>query len=64
MFDKDKNALAENLFPEQMTAVALKPKPLNVVHNGGWGDLRDILMCQAITKNALEIDMSFLTHLH
>ena len=65
MFEKDQRALmdAGHLYPAQMTAAALKPKAPNVIHNGGWGDLRDVFMCRSISKNALHIDMSFLDHL-
>ena len=37
-----------------------QPRAANVVQNGGWGDLRDVLMCRAINQNALKPDLSFL----
>ena len=65
MFEADQSKLKSlnKLFPTEMTALVQKPKQLAVVHNGGWGDLRDIFMCRSITQNALHIDMSFLEHL-
>lgn len=65
MFEKDQRALmdAGQLYPAQMTAAALKARSVNVIQNGGWGDLRDIFMCRSISRNALNIDMSFLDHL-
>merc|ERR1711935_422992 len=60
MFDKDRTGLKASLFPAQMTARALKPRAAVVVQNGGWGDLRDVLMCRAINHNALRPDLSFL----
>lgn len=63
MFDKDRAGLKSSIFPPQMTARALKPRAAVVVQNGGWGDLRDVLMCRAINHNALRPDLSFLSRL-
>jgi len=65
MFENDQKQLKSmnKLFPTTMTALVQKPKQLAVVHNGGWGDLRDVFMCRSITENALKVDMSFLEHL-
>ena len=38
-----------------------QPRAANVVQNGGWGDLRDVLMCRAINQNSLKPDLSFLS---
>jgi hypothetical protein len=37
-----------------------KKKPGAITRNGGWGDLRDVLLCKSFAKNALDIDMEWL----
>ena len=63
MFEKDQGLLQQSgkMFPQTLTFAPLtKKKSSPITRNGGWGDLRDILLCLEYSKNALDIDMSFL----
>jgi len=63
MFEKDQGILQQSgkMFPQMLTVAPIsKKKSSPITRNGGWGDLRDILMCLEYSKNALDIDMSFL----
>lgn len=64
-FTKDQGRLmtGANMFPQTMTVLPSKKKAPLITRNGGWGDLRDVLLCREYSKNALDIDMSWLQRL-
>ena len=64
MFELDQSKLLKSgkLFPSHdfINVQVAKKKQPPIQRNGGWGDLRDILLCKSFTKNALHIDMSWM----
>ena len=62
--DQSKLTASGKMFPSTLRVqVPKKRSTAPITRNGGWGDLRDVLLCKSITINALNIDMSWLEDL-